>query len=373
MPFYHFWALNENKATTSGIIASKSKSDVFITLKKFNQNPLKIKRCLLLSTNRVTDMDRHEICLALSQLLKAGVTLTDALTSLSIDQTSLSRRAICFTFAEFIRFGYGIQAFNQTDFFDDAGFQTLLRAEKTSNLTLTFQTLAEYYKEKHEYHTEWQSIIRYPIFLIVMLCALISILSCFVLPNLESFIPDASKGIAYTSFKWLSNNLEFIGIFIAILIMIGVFCKPLLYRIPFICRIKMSPFWSNLSFCLNHEIPLIEAIELSAKSLPAFLQSSIARAKDEISNGATLFDSFRKLPASSQTRSSLILIAQKTGNVTEMIQHFANIEKKYINNLIKIFISWTQPALILIMGLVILWILQATIVPLYDSLAEFKD
>jgi type II secretory pathway component PulF len=135
----------------------------------------------------------------------------------------------------------------------------------------------------------------------------------------------------------------------------------------------MCAFWSNLSFCLNHEIPLIEAIELSSKSLPAFLQNLIACVKNDISNGATLFDAFQKLPAPSQTRSSLILIAQKTGNVTEMIQHFANIEKKYINNLVKIFISWTQPTLILIMGLVVLWILQATIVPLYDSLAEFKD
>ncbi|MDP3371357.1 MAG: type II secretion system F family protein [Candidatus Paracaedibacteraceae bacterium] len=373
MPFYHFWALNENKTTTSGIIAGKSKNDVFITLKKFNQTPLKIKRYFFASTDRFSDMDRHEICLALSQLLKAGVTLTDALTTLSIDQATLSRRVICYTFAEFIRFGYGIQSFSETNFFDDTGFQTLLRAEKTSNLTLTFQTLSEYYKDKHEYTAEWKSIVRYPIFLMGMLCALIGILSCFVLPSLESFIPEASKGTAYTSFKWLSNNLEFIGISVAIFAAIGFFCKPLLYRIPVIRRIKMSPFWCNLSFCLNHNIPLIESIDLSARSLPTFLQPLIALVKNDIEAGATIFDSFQKLPAPSQTRASLILIAQKTGNVTEMIQHFANIERKYINNLIKIFISWTQPALILIMGLVVLWILQATIVPLYDSLAEFKD
>jgi general secretion pathway protein F len=373
MPFYRFLALNEHKQTISGMIISDSTSEAQNTLRQFCLQPLKVNRLFHLSLTRFNDIDRFELCYAISELLKAGVTLINALNALSQDQRDLKRRILCSTFEMKLRFGYGMNAFNQEEFFDQTAFHTLLRAEQSGNLTDIFATLAHYYKERHEHHKELQRILRYPIFLALILSVLIVILSTFVLPNLETLAPTVSHGFAHKSFRWFSKNLDHVALILLSVITLILFCKPLFYRIPIITRIYMSQFWHDLSFCLQHDISLIDSLTLSEKTLPLFFQKHITHTRDQLLDGISLGNAFQYLPAQSQTRSSLIALAEKTGDVTGIINHLSKMETTYINNLIKKLLSWTQPLLILIMGSVVLWILQATIVPLYDSLAELKD
>lgn len=373
MPFYRFWALNEHKQTISGLMMGNSANDIHETLDKFSQHPLKVKRLFHLSLSHFNDIDRFELCHALAEMLKAGITLIDALNALATDQRDLKRRILCSTFAQKIHFGCGMHAFRQDEFFDETAFQTLLRAEQTGNLSIIFSTLADHYQARHNYRAELQRIIRYPLFLSVMLCILISILSVLVLPNIEALTPPTSRGFAYTSFQWFSSHLEYVAGFLAGFITILFLSKPLLYRIPIVARAYMGQFWHDLSFCLHHDISLIDALGLAEKGLPTFFQKHTMLTREKLLNGNSLIESFHSLPAHSQTRSSLITLAQKTGDIAGIIHHLSKIENNYVNNLIKKLLSWTQPLLILIMGLVVLWILQATIVPLYDSLAEFKD
>ncbi|MES2253267.1 MAG: type II secretion system F family protein [Pseudomonadota bacterium] len=373
MPFYRFWALNEHKQTISGMMIGSSADNIHKTLQQFNQRPLKVQRLLHLSFTRFTDIDRFEVCHALSELLKAGVTLVEALTALALDQRDIKRRILYSTFAQSMRFGCGMRSFKQNDFFDETAFQTLLHAEQTGNLGVIFATLADYYRTRHDYRSEIHRIIRYPVFLAITLLILIVILSTLVLPNLETLMPTTERGIAYTSFRWFSGNLDLIAILFIGFIVVMILCKPLVYRVPIVGRAQMGQFWNGLSFCLQQGIPLIESLALAEKTVPRFFQKDISSARMLLLNGASLSEAFQKLPAHTQTRSSLITLAQKTGDISGMIYHLAKMESRYINNLIKKLLSWTQPLLVLIMGLVVLWILQATIVPLYDSLAEFKD
>lgn len=373
MPFYRFWALNEQNQTISGLMMGDSTNDINENLRQFNQHPLKVRRLYHLSLSRFNDIDRFELCHALTEMLKAGVTLSDALNALATDQRDLKRRILCATFAQKIHFGCGMHAFKQNEFFDETAYQTLLRAEQTGNLSIIFSTLTDHYQARHNYRTELQRIIRYPLFLSIMLCVLVGILSVLVLPNIEALTPPASRGFAYTSFRWFSSHLDYVAVLLAAFITTLFLCKPFLYRIPIVSRAYMGQFWHDLSFCLHHNISLIDALGLAEKGLPAFFQKHTEHTREKLLNGNSLTESFHSLPARSQTRTSLILLAQKTGDVPGIISHLAKIENNYLNNLIKKLLSWTQPLLILIMGLVVLWILQATIVPLYDSLAEFKD
>lgn len=373
MPFYRFWALNEHRQTITGMMIGTSINDIQETLQQFNQHPLKIKRQFYLSCSHFNDIDRFELCYALAEMLNAGVTLVDGLNALVKDQRDIKRRILCATFAQKIHFGYGMHAFGKNNFFDETALQALLRAEQTGNLSDIFSTLADHYQKRHTYQAELNRIIRYPLFLASMLCILIGILSVCVLPNIEAFTPQNSRGFAYKSFRWFSSHLEYVAGFFICFVSTLIVCKPFLYRIPIISKAYMAQYWHNLAFCLHHDISLIESLHLVEKSLPSYFQKQIAHAREKLVAGNSLTDALDSLPAPSQTRSSLIALAQKTGDVTGITQHLAKIENNYVNNLIKKLLSWTQPLLILIMGLVVLWILQATIVPLYESLAEFTD
>jgi type II secretory pathway component PulF len=373
MPFYRVWALDEHNQTHTNVTMGNSVGHVIENLTEFNRKPLKIRQLYHWSVFSFTDIDRFEICHSLSELLSAGITLGDALEALSIDQHNFRRRTLCSTFAERIRFGCGMNSFKQKEFFDETAFQTLLRAEQTGNLVVVFRTLSNYYQSRHDSRQELYQIIRYPIFLAITLCILITIISLLVLPNLETIVPLKSQGFAYTSFKWFGENVDFLGIALVFLGIGLILCKPFFYRIPLVGRIYMGKFWHDLGFCLKHNISLIEALDLTSKSQPLFFQKFIQMSLEKLLNGQSLLDALDTLPAHSQTRSSFLALAQKTGDIIGIIDHFSKIEEKFLNNLIKKLLSWTQPLLLFIMGLVVLWILQATIVPLYDNLAEFKD
>lgn len=373
MPFYRYLALDTYNKTIKGNINANSMTHAHEKLRHYNFRPLSVRRLYHIIYEKLTDFDRFEICLSIAELLKAGIPLAEALNAISHDQHKQKRRILCESFEQAIRFGDGMNAFTSPDFFDDVALLSLLHAEQTGDLSDIFTTLAHYYAKRFEMQNEWRRIIRYPIFLAIMLFILVGILGTFVLPNLETLIPKESQGFAFHSFKWFAKNITIIAMLLFLSALLMTLCRTLFYHIPIISRCRMSNFWESLSFCLAHDIPLLMALDLSKMNLPSFLQIHITRVHHHIHNGKNLIESFSLLPHLPRTFFSLISLAQKTGDITSMITHFSEMEATYKKNLIKKLMSWTQPLLILIMGTVVLWILNATIVPLYDNLAEFTS
>ncbi len=373
MPFYRYWALDVHNRTIKAELNADNYGHLQRKLKLYNLRPLTVKRMYILSYESFTDIDRFDICLSIAELLKAGVPLAEALKDIYHDQRTQKRRILCKSFEEGLRHGEGMSAFKSHDFFDDVAHLSLLHAEKTGDLAHSFETLAHYYIKRHTLRNEWLRIIRYPIFLAVMLFILIGILGHFVLPNLEHLIPHTSRGIAFHSFQWFTQNLNLLTMSLLLLSVLIFLCRQFLYRIPIIYRCCMCTFWESLAFCLSHDIPLLMALDLSKMNIPYGIRPPIYNLYQHLQNGKMLSEAFALLPHMPNTLHSLIALAEKTGDITKIIMHFSEMKKKFKKNLIKKLISWTQPLLILIMGLVVLWILNATIVPLYDSLADFTD
>ena len=373
MPFYRYWALDVRNQTLKGELNADSDAHIQRKLKLYNLRPLSIKRMHILSCESFTDIDRFDICLSIAELLKAGVPLAEALKAIHHDQRTQKRRILCKSFEEGLRYGEGMNAFQSRDFFDDVALLSLLQAEKTGDLTHSFETLAHYYLKRHTLRNEWLRMIRYPIFLGIMLLILIGILGHFVLPNLEHLIPHPSRGIAFHSFRWFTQHLHILAACLFGLLSLTFFWRRFLYRIPIIYRCRMGAFWESLAFCLSHDIPLLSAIDLSKMNIPYSMRTPINTLYHYLHNGKSLSAAFTLIPHMPNTLYSLIALAEKTGDIIKIMIHFSKMEKTFKENLIKKLISWTQPLLILIMGLVVLWILNATIVPLYDSLADFTD
>jgi general secretion pathway protein F len=373
MPFYNFWALSDNNITVSADILAKSKADAITRLESYGYRPFTVSRVWQLFLSKFSDRDRFEICASLTELLKAGVPLQEALASLAKDQSTKKLKIACLTFADGIHFGMGMNGFDSGDFFDEIALQSLYRAQHTGNLTAVLETLTQYYENRIEMGKERQNIFRYPIFVVIMLFVLVGILGTFLLPNLERFLPKSSQGFAYTSFKYFFKNIHFFISGFCAFIMAALFFKNSLYVIPALARYKLCSFWTNFSFCLKHDLPLLDALEISKKGLPEQVQKPIDSVIERIHQGRSLHDAFLTIPSLSASLRSLIQLTEKTGNLEATISQIANLEKKFNKNLINFFIFWTQPFLLLMMGGIVLWILHATLLPLYDSMADLQQ
>jgi type II secretory pathway component PulF len=265
----------------------------------------------------------------------------------------------------------GVQAFAGGGFFDAMAIAGFERAYSTGTLPDVLHSLSQLYDERYTHQQEWRRLLRYPALMGVVVIGIIGLLGAVVLPNLETFLPEASKGFAYHSFKYCFHNLHVLGAACLLLGGLLYLMRAKIIHIPVVMRLCLCPLWEHLSFSMTHKIALLDALGMSIHHVTPALKTNVLLVQQSIEKGHPIDVSFHQLPNLPVQIRSLLSIAQQTGEMDKMMTQISQIEKNFRKNLINCILFWTQPILTLIIGTVLLWILYATLIPLYDSFSEF--
>ena len=370
MPFYNFWALNSKNATVCSTIVANSTEDARFRLVTYGFKPFTIQRCWLLFFYKVTDNDRIHLCTMLHDLMEAGLTLTEAMYAIARDKTKRGLHALYQTFADGLAFGLSTKAFAVKDFFDPIAFECLQRAEKTGNIKEALAMLAARYRTRQSLRESLFQSLRYPLVLFCVLVILCIVFSLTVLPQLNALSTQENWALkSLRSLLWVGPSI------IAICGVIGLFfyrSPHFLLRFKLLKRLVLYRLWENLDFCLSNQLTLIESLTIVAQTQGPLLRHIPLSMRQHLSRGQSLQAAFSLVPHDSTVITSLIETSSQTGRINEAVSKIYQLETKFKKNLLNNIMYWTQPLLIFIMGLGLLWILLAVLLPLYDGLAEIQ-
>jgi type IV pilus assembly protein PilC len=325
----------------------------------------------------------------LATLLKAGMPLVQSLDLLKRRVTSPAFRAVLDDVHDKVRSGTALSdAFAaQGDLFPRVYTASLLAGERSGNLDAVLRRYVEYSKIIATVKRRTVSALVYPAILISLALALVTIIILKVVPAFSDFyssfgaqLPLVTRIIVRVS-DVIRNQFPYLVIGLAALVL-GIAAAVrhrtqrarldhVLLRLPMLGQVARkfatSQMARTLATLLGGGLPLVNALDIAAKSvgnrfMAAQLDIVSARVREGESFAAAL-DARRAFP---EVAVKMAEVGESTGALQDMLNTVADFYDEEISTTMERFVTLIEPALLVIMGIVIAGLLLALYMPLFQ-------
>lgn len=323
----------------------------------------------------------------LSVLLTSGIRLKDALILIGESQKKekdgLRFRAMADGIVAGQDFSMIIE--NDKDFGKYEG-HSIKMGEQTGSLALVTTALAEFYNRKNEQRRTIVNALTYPIIVLSTAVLAVVFMLRFVVPMFQDIfrqnnveLPELTKAVIAMS-DWLGTYGIWI-VLIAVLV-IGLrkfYAKQPWFRKwkdrfllrlpiigPFIRLAQIARLTQAISLLVSAKVSIPESIRL-AKDMVEFypLEKALDNVQANILRGQSLSDSLKAEAFFDNKMIALVRVAEET-NQTAFV--FSRLNEQYGKELIqrsKLFSTTLEPAIILIVGVLVATILIAMYLPMF--------
>ena len=343
---------------------------------------------------KITALDRITFAENLSIMIKAGVSMIEALDVMGRDTKNPYFKQVLSD----IRFGLengkplseGLANFDK-DF--NNVFVSLVKAgEASGKLAEVLGQLAVQLKKDYNLVSKIKGAFAYPIVLIVGTIFVAILLMTFVLPKLVTIFEssDLKLPVSTRIVFFISRVLGYkptLTIAVIVVLAIGIilllrqksvrkFLNQLVFRIPVIStmmhQIELVRFSRTLGNLLKSGVPIIKSLEIAAESssLDEFRKLSIG-AKEDIAKGVSLTNAFRKnRKLFPELLVSVMQVGEKTGELDTLLLNVADFYEEQVDNSLRSVTGLVEPILLVIVGLAIGGMAISIILPIYQLIGS---
>ena len=271
--------------------------------------------------------------------------------------------------------------------FDSMYCASVHAGEQSGLLDVVMERLADYLEARQDIQRKTSQALIYPILLSIVVFALVAGLLTFVVPQIVQVFEGFDQELPLIT-QWLIAISDFSKAY-GLHLLIGLAAIILLYRqllkiawfsllrdrillvIPFIrYLVKLSNtarFTRTMSILVSSGVTALDSIRISAEViLSQPMKSSVVSAADRVREGEHISDALEQTGYFSPIVLQLIEIGESSGKLGEMLERSAKAEENEFTGITAIFIGLFEPAMILVMGLVVLAIVLAILLPIFD-------
>lgn len=317
----------------------------------------------------------------LSTLLSSGVPLMEALASLSAEYHGFYQDMLV-SIRERVSGGSGLYRALEdfSDFFPEFYRNMVQSGEESGNLDGVLKKLAEFLERQNAVKSKVLSSMLYPIFMMGVSIVVLSFLFTFVIPKIVKIFKDTKSALPLVTviLIFISDILirywwALIGAAIATFLSAKRFLKNhrlfvdrLILKTPghVIQSLYYARFSRTLGFLLEGGMPMLKALNLSARSMGnRELETSVLSGAERVAEGQRLSASLDKFPP---IFIQLVATGEKSGRLSETLSRAADSYEEEFNRRVNQVISLFEPVMILVMGLMVLFIVLAILLPMFQ-------
>ena len=271
--------------------------------------------------------------------------------------------------------------------FDSMYCASVHAGEQSGLLDVVMERLADYLEARQDIQRKTSQALIYPLLLGIVVFALVAGLLTFVVPQIVQVFEGFDQELPLIT-QWLIAISDFSKAY-GLHLLIGLSAIILLYRqllkfawfsllrdrillaIPFVrYLVKLSNtarFTRTMSILVSSGVTALDSIRISAEViLSQPMKSSVVSAADRVREGEHISDALEQTGYFSPIVLQLIEIGESSGKLGEMLERSAKAEENEFTGVTAIFIGLFEPAMILVMGLVVLAIVLAILLPIFD-------
>ncbi len=273
-------------------------------------------------------------------------------------------------------------------------FINLVKAgEASGNLEKIFEDLSVQLEKQHELESRVRSALTYPVILFTLSVFILFFLVIFALPRISAvfesggFNPPAFSRAVFAVGDFLNS---FAGIIIGGLVLLVVggwlfgrtlsgknFMAGLLNHLPVVRKvvhkIAIQRFASTLSALMTAGIPILDALNITADAVvnPPIKNALKRIAREGVTKGMSLGDAFSREPVFPPVVTNLVAISERAGHLDEVLRTLADFYDSEISSSVKTLVTFIEPALLVLIGMVVALIALSILVPIYQLVTQF--
>ena len=397
MATYQYSAMNEEGKILKGEMTAENDIDLESRLKELNLDLIKwdvAKKKKGLLPNNITANDLIVLCLHMEQLSRAGVPLLESLADVRDSTESVKLRDIMASIYEEVKggslFSDALAAYPKE--FDEVFVGLVKAGEKTGDMTEIYTHLAEHYKWTHDIKRKIKKARGYPVFLLLVMTVVISVLMIFVVPKLIDFITSQGFDIPIHTRALIATSDAFanywyiifgtpVSIFFALKIAYAKSARfaykvdSLMLKVPVfgnvIRKINMARFTHFFGVMFRSGVDILESLR-SAKNVVANrkLKDSIDQVRNNVSDGNTVTSALQMSGEFPTMVVRMFKVGENSGNINDALDNVNFFYNREVNDAVDGIVGMIQPALTLVMGALIFWVISAVFGPLYESFSQ---
>ncbi len=325
----------------------------------------------------------------LATLVRSGLPLEESLLAVS-QQTEKPRiKSILLGVRSRVMEGHaladGLAEFPQV--FPEIYRATVAAGEQSGRLDTVLERLADYTESRQQIRQKVSNALVYPIALTVMCFGIVSLLLVFVVPKVVNVFETSKRElpIATQILIGLSDFFRAYGVYVLILLIIAVwltnrwlrnegprrrFHRELL-RLPLIGRLvrgfNTARFTRTLSILTASAVPVLESLRIAAEVVTNVpMREAVTEASERIREGSPIGRSLGASRLFPPMTIHLISSGETSGELETMLERAATNQERELDGLIGTLLGLMGPVLIVLMGLIVMGIVFALLLPIFQ-------
>jgi general secretion pathway protein F len=264
---------------------------------------------------------------------------------------------------------------------------TVAAGEQSGHLDAILERLADYTESRQELRQKVQNAMIYPVVLVSLALLIVGGMLVYVVPKVVSVFANTGKELPVltTALIAVSDFLREYGWVLAILLALlawgarRLLREPgprkqwdtLLLRLPLIGRLvrgfNTARFTRTLSILTGSGVPVLEALRISAEVVTNVpMHAAVEEAAARIREGAPIGKSLAASGHFPPICIHLISSGEASGEMEAMLARAAANQERETDGLIAALMGLLEPALIVTMGVVVLMIVLAILLPIFQ-------
>ena len=393
MGAYQYQALNKKGNVNKGVIEADSERHARQLLRDQELIPTQIQTLVQqrsgMAKGKISAADLSLMTRQLATLLAAGIPVEESLRGVS-EQTEKDKvRELIMGIRAKVLEGYGLaQAMAQFP----GAFPELYRAtvgsgEQTGRLDMVLEKLADYTENQQLTRQKVQQALIYPLLMIIVSTAIIAFLLTFVVPKIIEVFTSSGQTLP-TMTQLLIDISQYVksyGLYTLVVIIIAVVAfkrslnnikvKTLWHRIllklPVISylikTINVARYIHTFGILFAAGVSVLETMRVSASLISnVVMRQAFDTATIRVREGSGISEALKETHYISPMAIHLIASGEKSGQLSNMMERAANHLDSEVKRLIDTSLTLLEPLVILFMGAVVLFIVLATLLPIFS-------
>jgi len=346
-----------------------------------------LQKEITLFNNPFSNKVKEDFYTELSVLLKAGITLKQALDLIQNSQKKKTNKDVLGVISNDIVSGQSLSlAIKNQKRFTDYEYYSLKIGEETGTLAQVSEQLGGFFTRKNEQRRNLISALTYPIIILTTAVLVVIFMLQFVVPMFQDIFKQQNVELPGIT-KFIIGSSDFLkhyGWLLVLLVLVLFFSKALfnkknwyqkakdnlVLKIPFIGNfvktVYLSQFTQAVSLLTASKVPVVNSIQLVKQMINFFpLQDALEKVEQNILKGKSLSESLSQHKLFDEKMIALVKVAEET-NQNEFI--FERLNSQYnsqVQQQSKLFSTLMEPIIIMIVGLIVGIILIAMYLPMF--------
>jgi general secretion pathway protein F len=338
---------------------------------------------------RVSGRDVTAFTREMGALLGAAIPIPQALDGLGEEEENPALRAVVLKIADAVKRGAALSAAleEHPKLFSKLYVSMVRVGEEAGVLPKVMADLADLLEHEDELRGEVKAAVAYPVFVLCFGCVTVTVLLTVVMPKLFSMLQEMAATLplptvillrvsGFIQDYWIPVLVALAGMVFGLRwylrsprgaekwdgIKLGLPVLGGIYRAA-----ALSRFARTLGTLAKSGVSLLPALKIVENTIGNLvLGKLIAQVAEETRGGDSLATPLRKLGIFPKTVVQMISVGEESGLLPDMLLKVADIEERHMRSRTKTLISLLAPALILVVGALVGFMVIALLLPIFN-------